>query len=278
MAEGVGFNLSFSNPSDPSSADVAAGFHYAFACNGGSLNGATYANSGANATAGCTLPDGPSSYIVRARIIDKDGGYNEYTASVVATNLPPSATFQAPVSVAQGRSISLKMLNAIDVPADLPTLQYAFDCGDGSGYGPFGASNSVGCQAGKVGQQLVKGQVKDKDGDVIEYVAKVTVHEPLVVTITAPGDGATFVANSIVDLEATFTDANILGSHTCQVNWGDEKVDDITPTEGIGSGTCAASHEYSTPGQYNIKVTVTSSMGDTVTVGVTITIVPNTPK
>jgi hypothetical protein len=273
-AEGVAFNVSFSNPVDPSPADVAAGFHYAFACNGGSLNGATYANSGASATTACTLPDGPAGYIVRARIIDKDGGYSEYTASVAATNLAPSATFQAPDSVAQGHSISLKLLNAFDAPGDLPTLQYAFDCGDGKGYGPFSSSSSAGCQAGPVGLQVVRGQVKDKDGGVIEYTAKVTVHESLVVTITAPGDGAMFPANSAVDLVATFTDANILGSHTCQVNWGDEKVDDVTPTEGIGSGSCEASHEYSTPGQYNIKVTVTSSMGDIVTVGITIRIVP----
>jgi hypothetical protein len=274
VAEGVAFNLAFRNPSDPSSADAAAGFHYAFACNGGSLSGATYANSGAGASATCTLADGPASYIVRARIIDKDGGYSEYSASVVATNVAPSATFRAPASAVQGRQIGLTLANAVDAPGDLSTLEYAFDCGDGAGYKSFSASNSMSCLADTLGTRTVKGKVKDKDGGVREYSASVTVHEPLVLTIVAPGPGDSFVVGAAVDLEAAFTDANVLASHSCQVSWGDEKVDDVTPTEGIGSGACAASHKYTAPGEYRIKVTVVSAMGDRATVDVTIMVVP----
>jgi hypothetical protein len=273
-AEGVPFNVSFSNPVDPSSADVAAGFHYAFACTGGSLSGATYANSGASASAACTLPDGPGSYSVRARIIDKDGGYSEYTANMTASNLAPSATFQAPDSAALGRGISLSLVSPVDAPGDLPTLQYAFDCGIGKGYEPFSDSNSVSCPTVAAGVQTVRGQVKDKDGGVREYTASVTVRALLDVTIIAPGDGATFPINTVFDLTAQFTDTNRMRSHSCQVSWGDERVDDITPKEDIGSGTCSASHEYATPGQYTIKVTVTSSMGETATASITVTIMP----
>jgi hypothetical protein len=278
VAEGVAFSLAFRNPSDPSSADTAAGFHYAFACNGGSLGGATYANSGTATSASCTLPDGPGNYVVRARIIDKDNGYREYLANVAATNVAPSAAFGAPASVAKGRVISLTLANPVDAAGDLPTLQYAFDCGDGAGYKSFSSSNSLGCQADTVGTRTVRGKVMDKDGGVREYSASVTVHEALVLTITAPGAGAMFAAGSVVNLAATFTDANLLASHSCQVDWGDTKVEDITPIERAGSGTCASSHEYSTPGEYRIKVTVTNSQRDSATVDVTIVIVPVTPK
>src|SRR4029078_4550083 len=44
--EGSPATISFSAQFAPSSADTAAGFHYAYDCGGGSLAGATYAGSG----------------------------------------------------------------------------------------------------------------------------------------------------------------------------------------------------------------------------------------
>src|SRR5947208_4635025 len=44
-----------------------------------------------SATNDCTYDDN-GTYTVRARIIDKDGGYTEYTTSVSATNVAPTAT------------------------------------------------------------------------------------------------------------------------------------------------------------------------------------------
>src|SRR5207247_11029344 len=79
--EGSPGTVTFSNQHDPSSADTAAGFHYAFDCAGGSLAGATYAGSGSSASATCTFVDNGSDTVV-ARIIDKDGGLNEYTTVV----------------------------------------------------------------------------------------------------------------------------------------------------------------------------------------------------
>ncbi len=88
--EGSASTLSFSNPVDPSSADTSAGFHYAYNCDGGSLAGATYANSGTNVSTTCTYPDGPSDHSVRAKIIDKDDSYSEYLTTVHVNNVAPS--------------------------------------------------------------------------------------------------------------------------------------------------------------------------------------------
>src|SRR5207248_2002415 len=51
--EGGSATVSFTSPSDPSTADTSAGFHYAYACDNGSLASATYGNSGASATTSC---------------------------------------------------------------------------------------------------------------------------------------------------------------------------------------------------------------------------------
>lgn len=90
--EGSPVTISFSNQFDPSTADTSAGFHYAYACDGSSLAAATYAGSSTSATASCTFPDGPATPTVRARIIDKDGGYTEYTTTVTVNNVAPTIT------------------------------------------------------------------------------------------------------------------------------------------------------------------------------------------
>src|SRR5205085_1711458 len=117
--EGSPATISFSNQSDPSSADTAAGFHYAFACDNGSLAGATYGGSGTSASTQCTFPDnGP--YPVRARIIDKDGGFSEYTTNVVLTNVPPSLSCQSDQSSDEGASHSFSLGSFSDPGADSP--------------------------------------------------------------------------------------------------------------------------------------------------------------
>ncbi|MFL5734315.1 MAG: hypothetical protein ACJ78Q_14100, partial [Chloroflexia bacterium] len=67
-----------------------------------------------------------------------------------------------------------------DAPADFPTLQYAFDCGDGSGYGPFGLTTTSTCptSSSEQGVRAVKGKIVDKDGGVREYTTNVRVDPP----------------------------------------------------------------------------------------------------
>src|SRR5205085_1727302 len=86
VGEGSPATISFSNQHDPSNADTAAGFHYAYACGGGSLAGSNYGNSGGSASTQCTFADN-GSYLVRARIIDKNDGFTESTTTVAVTNV-----------------------------------------------------------------------------------------------------------------------------------------------------------------------------------------------
>jgi hypothetical protein len=87
--EGSSSTLSFTAPSDPSSTDTAAGFHYSFACDGLTASLATtYASAGTSSSATCPFADN-GSYTVKGRILDKDSGYTDYSATVVVSNMAP---------------------------------------------------------------------------------------------------------------------------------------------------------------------------------------------
>ena len=103
--EGSPATVRFTGQFDPSAnypgSDMDEGLHYAFDCNGGSLSGATYANSGTNDSTSCTYNDGPDTKTVRARIIDQDSGFTEYTKTISVNNVAPTTTLSAgnPLSV-----------------------------------------------------------------------------------------------------------------------------------------------------------------------------------
>jgi hypothetical protein len=98
-------------------------------------------------------------------------------SGVFNAHLLPTATFgAAPAPVTLGQSFTLSLANA-QVPgySGPVTFTYAFDCGDGTGYGAFAASNSTTCNASSVGNRTIKGTVRDQDGDQTEYVATIAV-------------------------------------------------------------------------------------------------------
>jgi hypothetical protein len=175
VAEATAATISFTGQSDPSGADTAAGFHYAYSCSNGDLSGATYAGSGTSATASCTYDDGPFSHTVKARIIDKDGGFREVTTVVGVDNVRPTGTFNAPASANAGASFTLSITSPSD-PSTTDTglgFAYAFDCG--SGYGSFTPTSTATCSSSTAGPVSVGGQIRDKDGGTTEYRATVAV-------------------------------------------------------------------------------------------------------
>ncbi len=94
--EGSSPTVSITGATDASAADVAAGLHYAIVCDGSSLEGVTYASASATPTATCPAVDDSSDIVVRARVIDKDGGFVELTKTIDVTNVAPTVTITAP--------------------------------------------------------------------------------------------------------------------------------------------------------------------------------------
>ena len=91
--------VSFSHASDPSSADVAAGFHFSFDTTQAAL-ATSYAATGTSTSSFTFIDNG--SHTVYGRIFDKDDGYTDHTTAVTVKNVPPTATFTAPASVDEG--------------------------------------------------------------------------------------------------------------------------------------------------------------------------------
>ncbi len=71
--EGDQITISLTSPSDPSSADTAAGFTYAFDCDGDGIFGSI----GTSSTFSCVVADS-GTRAVKGRIFDKDGGFTTY--------------------------------------------------------------------------------------------------------------------------------------------------------------------------------------------------------
>ena len=131
--------------------------------------------TGQSASFSAATIDGPATRTIRVRVSDGEV-LTVDEATVTVTNVAPTATFNAPASVFAGFPFTLSLTNATDAaPADRPGLTYAFDCGDGSGYGAFGASNTASCPTTFIGTRSVGGKVSDDDGGVTEYRATVSV-------------------------------------------------------------------------------------------------------
>ena len=126
--------LKLSAPSDPSAADTAAGFEYAFDRGDGSGLGAY------TTTATVTCPTSASGVrSVEGRIRDKDGGTTAYSATVEVTpaNHPPTAVAggYGPYIVSEGGSFALEGRNSSDPDAGSgdSIVSYAWDLdGDGT--------------------------------------------------------------------------------------------------------------------------------------------------
>jgi hypothetical protein len=127
--EGGSATVSFADQFDPSSGDTVAGFHYAYSCTNGSLAGADYASSGSSDTAACTFAD-DGSYIVRARIIDDDDGFTEYTTTVIVNNVAPTTAYvSGDATVLESGVVEHEYVFSIFDPGDDTVIGTGYACG-----------------------------------------------------------------------------------------------------------------------------------------------------
>jgi hypothetical protein len=165
--EGSAFTLSLTNPSDPSSADTAAGFQYAFDCG----DGAGYSAFGASNTASCPTSDN-GTRSVGGKIQDKDGGITPYTGSVTVNNALPVVSA---LTIGGGSGTACTAGNDVTLDfsfsdAGVNDNPWSVSINWGDGNTTTYSASSQGAQAQQshtyaAGSYTITVSVTDKDGD-----------------------------------------------------------------------------------------------------------------
>jgi streptogramin lyase len=252
--EGSPISVSFSNASDPSPIDTAAGFTYAFDCGSG------YGAASSSATASCATDDS-GIRTIKGKIFDKDGGVTAYSVDVVVNNVAPTATLKSPATLNEGQLINLALVNPADVSSvdTAAGFTYAFDCGDGSGYGVFSTDSSASCPTPDNGLRTVKGKIRDKDGGVTEYSAPLTINNVApTVKINGPESGAIYPVGTPVTFKGKFSDPGTADTHTATWSFDSINVPGVVVEE---EDSADVIYTFTTPGVYFVKLTVTDDDG-----------------
>jgi hypothetical protein len=267
--EGSPATISFSNQFDPSSADTSAGFHYAFSCVNASLGSATYATSGSVDSTSCSFDDGPSTHTVRARIIDKDGGFTEYTTVVTVRNVAPTASLANNGPVDEGSAATISFSGASDPsgPDTAAGFHYAFACNGGSlstaTYSGSGTTASKQCTfTDDTGQPFtVRARIIDKDGGYSEYTTAVSVNNvpPDITSVTASNTFAGPLVFMTSTISTFFTDPGSGDTWTNLLTFSDPGTETGTsPTsEGGNDYKFTLTHSFLTPGCKTVTSKVT---------------------
>jgi uncharacterized repeat protein (TIGR01451 family) len=142
--------VSFSAPSDPSANDTTAGFHYAFDRTGGTLAGATYANSGTATSNGCSFSQ-VGTHNVSGAIIDKDNGKTTLSTAVVVNPVVQETADLAmsveaePTNVSPGDHLAFTATITNNGPNTAHDVTVNDTVPDGVTFVRAGASQGVGC-------------------------------------------------------------------------------------------------------------------------------------
>ena len=252
--EGSAIGLSLTSPSDPSSVDTAAGFTYAFDCGSG------YNTPSSTSTATCSTTTF-GTRTVKGKIVDKDGGVTEYTASVTVNNLAPVVTAPASQSSNEGENHSFSLGSFTDPGSGDGPWSVDVNWGDSTAHssasvGSLGSLGSLGHTYADNGTYTVTVKVTDSGAlsDTKTFTATVANVSPSVVS---GGDQSSNEGENHSFSLGSFSDPGVNDAPwSVDVSWGDGSPHTTftTSTQGpLGS----QSHTYADNGSYTVTVTVT---------------------
>lgn len=277
--EGSTGTVSFTNPFDPSTADTAAGFHYAFDFdNNGTFDSGngTYAGSGTSATA--TIPasyfaDGPGTRTVKGRILDKDGASTDYTTVITIHNVDVSYTAGGDQTLPPAAAGAFaRTVPFTDPGAD--TWSGTVNYGDNTGTQPlavnptnktFTLSHTYTAQ----GTYPVTVTLKDDDGTPVTQTFNVTVILNTPPTIAQDGNPVVVQKGQPAAKSGTFGDAQGNGTVALSASLGSVVKDDATGTWSWTAGSAGLPL-----GSQSVTLTATDNFGETAFTYFTLTVNP----
>ncbi len=205
--------------------------------------------------------DGPATRTVVITVTDAAGESASVTRSISVTNVAPTVAAGPDVSIIEGATFS-GTGGLSDPGADSWTANV--DYGDGSGLALLRLTTAKTFALGHTypenGAYDVRVCVTDDDGGMGCDIVRVTVTNAA--PVVEAGADQTANEGSLVSVNATFTDAGVLDTHTTAIDWGD----------GATSSGTSGTHIYADNGAYTVTVTVTDDDGavgsDTLLIGV----------
>ena len=241
VSEGATATISFSAAADPSSADTTAGFHYAFSCTNAPLNAAAYVNSSSSPSTTCSFPDN-GTRTVRGRIIDKDGGFTDYSTVVTVNDVPPVVSAPSPQTGFEGAIGAFSLGTLADPGVDGPwAITVSWGDGRSDAYVASQAGSLAGAHAyADNGSYTVSVAVRDADS-----VASNTVTFPAVIANVAPrvtAGGSITNESGVAAVIGTIADPGILDGFIVTVSWGDGATGQYTFAPGTTS--YSVTHQY----------------------------------
>jgi PKD domain len=274
--EGGSSTIAFSSPSDVG-ADTAAGLHYAFRCDGSAFpSDPTYAGTSGTASTSCSFPDS-GTQTVRARIIDKDDGWHEYTTAVDVHNVAPTVTAPADQGANEGASTSYDLGSFTDPGANDGPWAVDIAWGDGSTHTTFNASSRGALDTkshtyADNGSYTVTVTVTDKDGGSSSSTFKVSVAnvKPTITSFTGTdylvGNNAFITGgNPLSRLTTAFSDPGSKDTWTALFSFSDG-----TQTVNPFASGMQTTHTFTSAGCKPVSVTVTDKDGGSDTATTTI--------
>ncbi|HUR54117.1 MAG TPA: pre-peptidase C-terminal domain-containing protein, partial [Gemmataceae bacterium] len=238
--------VSATGATDPSPADAAAGFRYAYDFdNDGTfdLGGVTYATAVPDTTAtvpAALLADGGSNRVVRVRVFDKDGGESDSITTIQVNNANPTAGLTHGGTVNEGTNAAVTA-SGTDVPADQPTLRYAYDFGNngtfevgGSTYATAVPTTTATVPTTDSGPLMVRVRVFDKDGGVADATTTVTVTNVAPTGLMSNGGAVVEGSAGLVSFAALFdpSSADTTAGFTYAFDFDDDGTFDVTGATG----------------------------------------------
>jgi PKD repeat protein len=298
--EGSNAQVTFSGQTDPGTPDTAAGFRYAYDFNNDGIfdvGDGTYAGSSissSQAVPAALLDDGPASPTVRARILDKDGGYTDYLTEIDVVNIAPRLVSISGDITDEGDSAAIVARIVDPSPTDAFEINVDWRDGTSDTIAGLGFADSSGTVGGTQYEWTaatrevrlshryldddptatsndtygVMLSVRDDDGgESGPYTASVVVNNVPPVLVVAVDQ--TVNEGQELDLGGIgapplglFIDSGLLDTHTATINWGDGSALQIaTIFPAGGSGAIGGKHTYADDGEYTVTVTVTDDDG-----------------
>ena len=203
--------------------------------------------------------DGAIPYTLSAT--DLQGASTSVSGTITVYNVAPTARFSVTPEVDEGSPIRLALADARDPSAadQAAGFQYAFDCGMGSGFSPFGPDAVHSCPTidDQATPLTVRALIRDRDGGTTLYEASAIIRN------VAPLPRIRWLPDTVeVDRWLTgvgdFTDPGVQdGPWTVTVIWDLDR-GALTQTRQVTAQGCAElKQRYTAVGMYQVQVRVT---------------------